>query len=73
MFALITIGTLTLGSLLMFVGMVIAASSRNVEEKRRSIGLSIALIGTMVMLAGVVVLFVQNFLPRISLPFNLPF
>lgn len=69
MFGFVTIGVLALGSVLMFVGMVIAASSRNVEEKRRSVGLIIALIGTMVMLAGVVILFVQNVLPSIRLPF----
>lgn len=69
MFGFVTIGVLALGSVLMFVGMVIAASSRNIEEKRRSVGLIIALIGTMAMLAGVVILFVQNVLPSIRLPF----
>lgn len=60
MSAYLVLGGLSAGSLLMFVGMVIAASSRNVEEKRRSIGLGVALVGTMVMLVAVVFLAIQT-------------
>lgn len=40
--------------------MVIAASSRNVEERRRTVGLSVALVGSAVLLAGVSSYLVRN-------------
>lgn len=48
------------GSVTLFVGMVIAASSRNVEERRRTVGLSVALVGSAVLLAGVASYLVRN-------------
>ncbi len=55
-----TLGLMSAGSVTLFVGMVIAASSRNVEERRRTVGLSVALVGSAVLLAGVASFLVRN-------------